>query len=157
MQWTPKSSLINHVNTLGLGDYTNGDVQCACILNEVRGTPSSVNEWYTTQAFISRYYNSGATSDMIGISGSDFLSNSMGWSSDKLAVLFMAGYERPSYSPNINHVEDRKANALYWFNYMGGYIPPEPPTPQPVEEAYEKNFRWAVFTRKIRGRRNKNA
>ena len=99
VQWTPKSSLVNHASILGFSDYTNGDVQCAVVLNEVRGTPASVNEWYTTQAFISNYYNSGATQDMIGISGSDFLANSMGWSADKLAVLFMAGYERPSRDP----------------------------------------------------------
>lgn len=151
VQWTPKSSLVNHVSILGLGDYTNGDVQCETILNEVRGTPSSVLEWYTTQAFIQRYYNSGATQDMIGISGADFLANSMDWSADKLAVMFMVGYERPSYSPSVNHVDQRMANALYWFNYMGGYIPPEPPTPPPVEETTKrKDFPWAVMTRKIR-------
>ena len=156
VQWTPKSSLIEHVNTLGLGDYTNGDVQCACILSEVRGTPASVNEWYSTSAFISNYYDSGATQDMIGITGSDFLANTMGWAADKMAVLFMAAYERPSRNPSINHVEDRKANALYWFNYMGGYIPPEPPTPQPVEEVKKENFPWVLYTSKLRGRRKYN-
>lgn len=157
VQWTPRSSLTNHVSILGLGDYTNGDVQCETILHEVTGNPSSVKEWYTTQAFISKYYNSGATSDMIGISGDDFLANSMGWSSDKMAVLFMVAYERPSYSPSINHVDQRKANALYWFDYMGGYIPPEPPTPPPVEESFhEDTFPWVLYSRKMRNRRQNN-
>ena len=155
VQWTPKSSLINHTSILGFGDYNNGDVQCAVILNEVRGTPSSVNEWYTTAAFISNYYNSGATQDMIGITGNDFLSNSMGWSADKMAIMFMVGYERPSYNPVYNHYQDRMANALYWLDYMGGVIPPTPPTP--IYSVTRKKFPWPVITRKLRERRNKNA
>ena len=151
VQWTPKSSLIQHASILGQSNYDDGDVQLYVIANEMTGNPSSILEWYSSQAFVSRYYNSGATSDMIGISGADFLANSMGWSADKLAVMFMVGYERPSYSPSVNHVDQRMANALYWFNYMGGYIPPEPPTPPPVEETTKrKGFPWAVMTRKIR-------
>lgn len=154
VQWTPKSSLINHTSILGLGDYNNGDVQCAVILNEIRGTPSSVLEWYSTEPFIRNYYNSGATSDMIGISGQDFLNNSMTWTPDKLAILFMAAYERPSYNPSTNHYQARMDNAIYWFNYMGGIIPPAPPAPPEYKVSYKK-FPWPIITRKIRNRRNK--
>lgn len=120
VQWTPVSVLQNHCSTLGLSPYTSGDVQLQVIIKEMLGQPSSINEWYTTSGFISNYYNSGATSDMIGITGQQFLSNTMGWSPDKLAIMFMAGYERPSYNPNINHYQQRMQNALNWFTYMGG-------------------------------------
>lgn len=57
---------------------------------------------------------------MVGVTGQQFLSNSMNWTPDKLAVMFMAGYERPSYDPSINHYTQRMQNALNWFTYMGG-------------------------------------
>ena len=125
VQWTPQSDLINACNILNLTPYTSGDNQIRVIIQEIRGIPQSINQWYTSIMYISNYYNSGATSDMIGITPQDFLSNTMGWSPDKLAVLFMAGYERPSYDPNINHYTNRQQNALNWLSYMGGstYIP----------------------------------
>lgn len=119
VQWTPVSVLQNHCNALGLSPYYDGDVQLKVIIAEIRGQ-SGTNEWYSTSAFISNYYNSGATSDMIGITGEQFLSNSMGWTPDKLAVLFMACYERPSYDPNINHYQLRQQYANNWLDYMGG-------------------------------------
>ena len=63
---------------------------------------------------------------MIGITGQQFLSNSMGWSADKLAIIFMAGYERPSRDPSVNHYQARMSNALAWKQYMQGVIPPSP-------------------------------
>lgn len=123
VQWTPKSSLINHASSLGISDYNNGNNQCQVMLQEIIGS-SSIREWFTTQAFISNYYNSGATSDMIGISGNDFLHNTMGWTADKLAIMFMAGYERPSYDPSINHYQARMSYALAWKQFMGGIVPP---------------------------------
>ncbi len=145
VQWTPKSDLINACTTLGLSPYTSGDVQIQVILKEILGQPNSINQWYTTQAFIQNYYNSGATEDMIGISGQDFLNNTMNWNPDKLAILFMAGYERPSYDPNINHYENRKQYALNWYSYMGGYIPP---TPIPTDR--KKGFNFVLFNRRRR-------
>ena len=120
VQWTPVSVLQNHCNTLGLSPYTSGDVQMQVIIPEIEGNPASINEWYTTSGFISNYYNSGATSDMIGITPQQFLSNSMGWTPDKLAIMFMAGYERPNYSPSVNHYTQRMQNAINWYTYMGG-------------------------------------
>lgn len=125
VQWTPKQDLIDACSTLSLSPYTSGDVQIQVVIEEIIG-PSSVRQWYTSQAFIQNYYNSGATADMIGISGLDFLDNTMNWNPDKLAVLFMAGYERPSYDPNINHYANREQYALDWYSYMGGIIPPTP-------------------------------
>lgn len=126
VQWTPVSVLQNHCNALGLSPYTSGDIQLQVILAEIRGQ-SGTNEWYSTSAFVSNYYNSGATSDMIGITGAQFLSNSMNWEPEKLAILFMACYERPNYNPNVNHYTQRQANATSWYSYMGGtsstYIP----------------------------------
>lgn len=125
VQWTPKSSLEEHASTLGYTPYTNGDNQLKIILAEVRNE-SGVAEWYTTSGFISNYYASGATADMVGITGEQFLTNSMGWSADKLAIMFMAGYERPSYNPDVNHYLIRQQYALTWLAYMGGVIPPTP-------------------------------
>ena len=105
--------------------------------------PQSVAQWYTTSGFISPYYNSGASSDMIGITGQQFLDNQMNWESDKLAIMFMSGYERPSYDPNINHYNLRMQYALNWFQYMGGIISKK-----------KKHFNWVTFTRKIRENRN---
>lgn len=126
VQWTPQSVLINHCNTLGLSPYTSGDVQLQVIDAELQKV-SSVNEWYTTQAFIDPYKPSGATDDMVGITGEQFKTNTMNWTPDKLALMFMVGYERPSYDPATNHIDKRKADALTWYDYMGGVIPPQPP------------------------------
>ncbi len=125
VQWTPKSVLINHCNTLGLNPYDDGDIQLQVIPREIRNE-SGVAEWYTTEAFISPYYDSGSTPDMIGITGEQFLTNEMNWSADKLAIMFMVGYERPSYDPETNHAEKRKQDALTWLEYMGGVVPPTP-------------------------------
>lgn len=126
VQWTPQSVLINHCDTLGLSPYTDGDVQLKVIPHEVMNDPSSVAEWYSTEAFISPYYNSGATPDMIGITGEQFLKNEMKWNPDKLAVLFMVCYERPSYDPETNHYKKRMEDANTWYKYMGGIVPPTP-------------------------------
>ena len=117
VQWTPKSVLQNHASTLGLSPYTDGTVQIKVLIEEIKGT-SNVGEWYSSQAFVSNYYNSGATSDMIGISGLDFLNNTMNWEPDKLAILFMSCYERPSYDPSVNHYTQRQSNALNWYSYI---------------------------------------
>ena len=145
VQWTPVSVLQNHCNTLGLSPYTDGDVQIQVIKAEILNT-SGVGEWYTTQPFISNYYNSGATSDMIGVTGQQFLDNSMNWEADKLAILFMAGYERPAYNPDVNHYERRKQYALDWYQYMGGIIPPEF-----IKKRIK--FPWAIFTNVIKLKR----
>lgn len=127
VQWTPQSVLINHCNTLGLSPYNNGDIQLQVIDAELQKV-SAVNEWYTTQAFINPYKPSGATDDMVDITGEQFKSNSMGWGADKLALMFMVGYERPSYDPDVNYINKRKSDALTWYEYMGGVIPPQPPS-----------------------------
>ena len=145
VQWTPKSDLINACNTLGLSPYTSGDVQIQVIIQEIDG-PQSVRQWYTTQGFIINYYNSGATSDMVGISGDDFLHNTMNWSPEKLAIMFMAGYERPSYNPLINHYIQRQANARSWFNFMSGVTPPTP------ENRRKRGYNFVLFNRRRRFR-----
>lgn len=147
VQWTPKQNLIDACSTLGLSPYTSGDVQIEVIIKEILGTPASIRQWYTTSGFISNYYNSGATSDMIGITGQQFLDNSMNWSADKLAVMFMAGYERPSYNPNVNHYTNRMQYALNWFSYMGGVAPP---TPTPIGNNKKNHYNFVLFNRRKR-------
>lgn len=143
VQWTPKQDLIDACSTLSLSPYTSGDVQIQVVIEEIIG-PASVRQWYTSQAFIQNYYNSGATADMIGISGLDFLDNTMNWTPDKLAVLFMAGYERPSYDPNINHYTNRQQYALNWYSYMGGIIPPTP------SGRKKKGYNFVLFNKRRR-------
>ena len=143
-QWTPVSKLQDHCNTLGLSPYTSGDVQIEVLINEILNN-SGVGEWYTTSAFITPYYNSGASSDMIGITGTQFLDNTMNWEPSKLAIMFMIGYERPSYDPNVNHYQTRQQYANNWYTYMGG----TPPTP-----FFKKSkFKWVLYARKLRDRR----
>jgi len=147
VQWTPVGTLQDHCNTLGLSPYNNGDVQLQVLIAEIKNQ-SGVAEWYSSSAFISHYYNSGATSDMVGITGQEFLDNSMNWNPDKLAILFMSAYERPSYDPSINHYDQRMQNALEWYDYMGGIIPPTPSTIKKVK------FPWFIYARKLRGQAN---
>ena len=143
VQWTPKQDLIDACSTLGLSPYTSGDVQIQVVIEEITG-PQSVRQWYTSQGFIQNYYNSGATSDMIGITGSDFLNNTMNWTPEKLAIMFMAGYERPSYNPLVNHYINRQQYARNWFNYMGGITPPTPVTNK------KKGFNFILFNKRRR-------
>lgn len=56
VQWTPVTKLQNHCSTLGVAPYTSGDVQLEVLDNELGN--SSVNEWYTTSAFINNYISS---------------------------------------------------------------------------------------------------
>ena len=118
VQWTPVSVLQSHCNILGLSPYTSGDVQIQVILDEITSTDNNLREWYTTSNFISNYYSFGASSDMIGITPNQFLYNEMNWNADKLAIMFMAGYERPRALQESIHWEQRKARALFWYSYM---------------------------------------
>ena len=48
---------------------------------------------------------------MIGITPTQFKTNSMNFSIYDLCTLFMVGYERPNYNPNVNHIAERKSYA----------------------------------------------
>lgn len=143
VQWTPKSVLENHCSTLGLSPYSSGDVQIEVIIDEILGTPNSVREWYSSQGFVENYYNSGATADMIGITGQQFLDNSMNWTPSKLAVLFMTCYERPSYDPSVNHYNLRMQYANKWYEFIQGI------SPTPIEEK-KHHFNFILFNRRRR-------
>lgn len=96
---------------------------------------------------------------MVGITGEQFLRNSMNWDEQKLAIMFMVGYERPAYDPNVNHVAFRMQCASNWLAFMGGVppVPPTPPTPpEPTYTAEKEGFPWAVMTKKLRNGRNRN-
>lgn len=143
IQWTPQSVLINNCSTLGISPYTSGDVQLQVVLAEIEGTLSG---WYSSEGFIDNYYNSGATPDMIGLTGSDFLSNSMGWNVDKLTVAYMVCRERPSFDPSINAYQLRQEYARNWLEYMGGIAPP---TPVPTINK-RNHFNFVLFNRRRR-------
>ena len=126
-QWTPRTALIEHAANLGISDFSDGDNEIAVMISEITGDPTSNLSWYTTEAFISPYYPSGATPDMIGITGEEFLTNSMGWDIQKLTILFMVARLRPSYDPDVNHIASRLQFADQWKDYVpgsgGGFIP----------------------------------
>ena len=142
VQWTPKTDLTNACDSYGLSPYTSGDVQIEVIRREVLNTPP-ITQWYSSQAFISRYYESGATVDMVGITGQEFLDNSRNFTADKLAVCFMACYERPSYNPSVNHSSARQERALKWLEFMDGI----PPTPIPSGKKVVDIFPILAFKR----------
>lgn len=127
-QWTPKNDLIEACNSLNLSPYTDGTVQCNCLDGELFVLE---NQWYTTNAFITPYIPSGATADMVGVTAQEFKENTLGWSPDKLAILFMVAYERPNRNPAINHTELRQQLALKWYNIFSDS--PVPPTPTPTK------------------------
>lgn len=124
VQWSPVSVLQSHCNILGLSPYSSGDVQIQVILDEITSTDTNLREWYTTSGSISNYYPFGATSDMIGITPNQFLYNEMNWNADKLAIMFMAGYERPRALQESIHWEQRQARARFWYEYIQGQVIP---------------------------------
>ena len=152
IQWTPQNVLIEHAQTLGLSPYTDGDVQVQVAISEVVGQPSSVNGWYSSSGFVSPYYNSGATPDMIGVTGSQYLENTMGWTPEKLTILYMVCRERPSYDPATNHYQQRMESATKWFEYMGGIPSHGKPIPDWNAPAM---IQWGAIAESIRLRRNR--
>lgn len=148
VQWTPKSDLINASTLLNLLPYDNGDRQLDVIMKEIVNV-AGVEQWYSSSGFISHYYNSGATSDMIGITGQQFLDNSMNWNSDKLAILFMSAYERPSYDPSVNHYTYRQERALFWYNFIEN-ISPTPPTPPTPTLKSKHNYLKFLYSKKYK-------
>lgn len=140
IQWTPQNSLVEHTTNIGLSDWDNGDTQLNVVISELLGEPVENLSWYTSTGFIQNYYTSGATNDMIGITGKQYLHNEMGWDVNKLTILFMVGRERPSTNPEVNHIERRQADARKWLEYMGGAI--TPPT------TAKRNFWWLYYMKK---------
>ena len=151
VQWTPMSVLIEHAQTLGLSPYTDGSVQIRVMNAEVRGQ-SSVNEWYTSSGFISPYYESGATSDMVGVSGQQFIENTFNWSVEKLTTLFMVAYLRPSYDSQSNFWQTRRVYASLWLEWINGTHPSKPPIPSWNVPTY---IQWGGIAETIRRRRIK--
>jgi hypothetical protein len=130
-QWTPKTSLTEHCATLGISPYTDGEVQLECLYYEILGQPSSVKEWYSTQAFLSQgnWFDGAGDSSMVGITGEQFLTNSSNWAADYLARLFMCAYERPAHSESTNHWKTRVSYANTWYEFITGVAPAPTPTP----------------------------
>ena len=60
--------------------------------------------------------------DMIGITPEQFIYNTMNWSPEKLAIMFMVGYERPNQNPIKNRYTYRQERATFWYNYVMGQV-----------------------------------
>lgn len=141
VQWTPGSKLQEHCTELGISPYTDGTVQLKCVDGELF---TLKNEWYSTEAYIKPYYNSGADSSMIGLTPEEFKTNSVSRSVEWLTVAFMVCYLRPSRNPDTNHYVQRQANAVKWYEYFSGH----PPTP-PIPAGLGLGFIWDLRRRKI--------
>lgn len=149
VQWTPKDKLIEACGVLGLSPYTDGNNQLTVLDAQLLGS-SGLNSWYTSAAFIRPYYSSGATNDMVGISGNQFKANSMGWDVRKLTIMFMVGYERPDYDPAVNHISARIQYADYWYQYFSGKPPDPPDPPVPPKPFFTKsNFMTIYIKRRL--------
>ncbi len=128
IQWTPQSALINECEQLGLSPYTDGYIQTEVIWKELY--PSyGLGVYFITSSTITHYATSGATSNLIGLTGDELLKNTKDLSLDELTTAYMIGRERPSYNPSINHISTRKVYSANWYEYITGEIPPTPPTP----------------------------
>lgn len=64
-----------------------------------------------------------------------------------LGMAFLANYERP-LDPNQ---PSRGTQAQAWYEFLGGVIPPTPPTPGGRTKKHK--YPWAVMTNKIRQKR----
>lgn len=60
-----------------------------------------------------------------------------------LAMAFLHNYERPA-DPNQ---PDRGTQANTWYEYLSGYVPPDPPTPTPTKKKKYKPYN--LFLRRV--------
>lgn len=66
---------------------------------------------------------------------------------ENLAAAFLYNYERPR---NASSKESyRRQRGRFWYNYLYGLNPPPP-----VEYEEKKPFKWVLYARKLRNRRN---
>lgn len=136
VQWTPESKLETHAKSLGYSNYTEGETQLEVLNAEIMNV-SGVASWYTSSAFIENYYSSGATKEMIDVTGEEFKLNANNFTVEELTILFMVGYERPSYDPSVNHIESRKKFAMQWLEFFGG------------SQKTKSSFKWWLYLKKF--------
>lgn len=146
LQWTPQSNLTDACSKLGLSPYTDGTVQINVLDGELFVLK---NQWYTETKNIRPYYPSGADSTMIGVTPQEFKENSMNQTPAWLAIMFMVGYERPSYDTSKNHYDRRINSANKWYTYFSGHEPPEPPTPTPTPTDGKRRKMWKYLRRPV--------
>ena len=112
MQWTPYTK---YSNWAGVGWQNNGDKQMARIKYEL----DNGLQWDSD-----RHGNVPAAYQM---SFDEFVHSHLG--SDYLAKVWLWCYEYPANAADKE--AERAANANYWYTYITGEEPPEPPEPQP--------------------------
>lgn len=100
VQWTPATNLIDWAGS----EYLDGDKQCARIIYEYE----TGIEWIPTSEY--------------PMSWEEFKTSTQ--SPDYLAMAFIKNYERPFDS----NQPIRGEQALAWFEFLDGQLPPEPPT-----------------------------
>lgn len=100
VQWTPATKLFNWAKEEGLDPY-DIDTQLYRILLEVVHEKPEFAQWNSTN------HDSGMTFY-------EFTQSTE--SPEELAEIFMWCYEQPN--PELNHLEVRRYNAAYWYNYF---------------------------------------
>lgn len=103
VQWTPATKYLDWLPTLGLSD--NFDSQMLRIIYELDNNL----QWLPSLAGGMTFYEFSQSTA----------------SPYDLAILFITAYERP-LNPNQ---PNRGTQANYWYEYLTGIVPPDPPDP----------------------------
>lgn len=124
VQWTPYTKYTDWIITQGFSDPSEMDANIFRILHEVENNL----QWIATSEYNYSFYEFTQSTD----------------DPYNLAMAFLKNYERPA-DPNQ---PTRGDQALFWYEFLGGYIPPTP-----VVTIKKQKFKWAIFTNRIRNRR----
>lgn len=117
--WTPISRIGDWASNLGL-DWHNGDTQCLFLDSADDGHGGT--HWFGNQ-YAQEISGLPVTPpvDWINFGASEL-------PADTLALYFMYYYEHPRRDSIENTMQDRMQQALEWYEYLGGVIPPQPST-----------------------------
>ncbi len=120
---TPYTKYTDWIVTQGFNDPSEMDANIYRILYEVTNNL----QWIATQTYNYSFQEFTQSID----------------SPYNLALAFLTNYERPA-DPNQ---PQRGTQAEYWYEYLGGIVPPTPTIKK------RSKFPWAIFTRPIRNNR----
>ncbi len=127
VQWTPYTKYTNWIVNQGFSDPSEMDANIYRILYEVENNI----QWIATSTYNYSFREFTQSTD----------------TPYNLGMAFLANYERP-LDPNQ---PSRGTQAQEWYEFLGGVIPPTPPTPGGRTKKHK--FPWAVMTNKIRQKR----
>lgn len=131
VQWTPYTKYTEWIVNQGYSDPSTMDSNLFRIVWEVQNN----QQWIATSSYNYSFEEFTKSTD----------------SSYNLALAFLANYERPA-DPNQ---PIRGTQAEDWFKFLSGETPtpPTPPTPTPSAKIKKQGFKWAIYSRKLRSKR----